>query len=151
MLKEAKLAMGIDTKACDGEIADLLDAGARDLQIAGVVIPGTVAFTVTENGVRDDSTLTDRLVMRAIITYARMIFRSPADFDRLERIYKTLKGNLTHSTGYTRWSGEEDSSPAAQNDTGAAAENSDADPENTGAEQSDTGSEADGGGNDGQG
>lgn len=108
MLSEAKLAMAITTDAYDGEIADLLDAGARDLKIAGVVLPGTVAFTVTESGVQDDSTLTDRLVMRAIITYARMNFRSPDDYERLKAAYDTQKVQLMHADDYTDYGGDDD-------------------------------------------
>lgn len=105
MLKEAKLAMAITTSAYDGELADLLAAGARDLEIAGVVLPGTVDFTVTESGIQDDSTLEDRLVMRAIITYARMGFRNPDDYDRLKDSYHTQKVQLMHASAYTDYDG----------------------------------------------
>ena len=101
MLKEAKLAMAITTSAYDGEIADLLDAGAHDLTIAGVVLPGTVSFVVTQSGIQDVSTLTDRLVMRAIITYARMNFRNPDDYDRLLESYNTQKVQLMYAAAYT--------------------------------------------------
>ena len=101
MLKEAKLAMRISADAYDGEIAGLLDAGARDLQIAGVVLPGTVDFAMTETGVQDNSTLTDALCMRAIITYVRMHFGSPEDFDRLKDAYNTQKVQLMHAGAYT--------------------------------------------------
>jgi hypothetical protein len=107
MLQEAKLAMAITTSAYDGEIADLLDAGARDLKIAGVVLPGTVAFVVTENGVQDYSTLVDRLVMRAIITYARMNFRNPDDYERLRESYDMQKVQLMHASDYTDYDGGE--------------------------------------------
>lgn len=107
MLNEAKLAMAITTNAYDGEIADLLDAGARDLTIAGVVLPGTVSFAMTESGMQDNSTLTDRLVMRAIITYARMHFRNPDDYDRLKESYAMQKVQLMHASDYTDY-GEDD-------------------------------------------
>jgi hypothetical protein len=106
MLKEAKLAMAITTNAYDGEIADLLDAGAHDLSIAGIVLPGTVSFTVADsNIVIDESSLQDRLVMRAIITYARMHFRNPDDYDRLRESYETQKAQLMHASDYTNYDG----------------------------------------------
>ena len=107
MLKEAKLAMAITTAAYDAEIAELLKAGARDLTAAGVRLPGTVAFTISTSGaVTDNSSMKEPLIMRAIITYARMYFRSPDDFDRLERAYDTQKVTLMHASGYTNYGGE---------------------------------------------
>lgn len=103
MLKEAKLAMRISTDAYDGEIAGLLDAGAHDLTIAGVILPGTVSFAMTESGVQDNSTLTDTLCQRAIITYARMHFGSPDDFDRLRESYNVQKVQLMHASDYTNY------------------------------------------------
>lgn len=108
MLKEARLAMAIESRYYDSEIADLLDAGAQDLSIAGVQLPGTVDFTVTEEGVQDNSTLTDRLAMRAIITYARMHFRDPDNAERLRESYETQKSQLMHAGEYTNYGGEED-------------------------------------------
>ena len=108
MLNEAKLAMRISTDAYDGEIAELLDAGARDLEIAGVVLPGTVSFAMTENGIQDNSTLADSLCKRAIITYARMHFGSPDDYDRLKEAYNVQKVQLMHASDYTDYGEDED-------------------------------------------
>ena len=88
MLNEAKLAMRISTDAYDGEIA-------------GVVLPGTVSFAATESGIQDNSTLTDSLCQRAIITYARMHFGSPDDYDRLKEAYNVQKVQLMHASDYT--------------------------------------------------
>lgn len=107
MLNEAKLAMRITTDAYDGEIAGLLDAGARDLEIAGVRLPGTVSFAVTENGIQDNSTLTDALCMRALFTYARMNFGSPEDYDRLREAYAVQKVQLMHAGDYTDYGEDE--------------------------------------------
>lgn len=101
MLNEAKLAMRISTDAYDGEIAGLLDAGARDLEIAGVVLPGTVSFEMTNEGIQDNSTLTDALCQRAIITYARIHFGSPDDYERLREAYSVQKVQLMHAGDYT--------------------------------------------------
>lgn len=110
MLKEAKLALRVTHTIYDAEIANLLMAGANDLQIAGVVLPGTVTFTVNNDVITDTSTLTDPLAMRAIITYAAMRFGNPPNYDKLREAYDTQKGQLMHATGYTDWlNGEEDS------------------------------------------
>jgi hypothetical protein len=101
MLKEAKLALRVTVEAYDAEIASLLMAGANDLQIAGVELPGDVSFTVNNNVITDTSTLTDPLCQRAIFTYARMRFGSPADYDRLADAYETQKVQLMHAAAYT--------------------------------------------------
>ena len=110
MLKEAKLAMRITGSAYDADIADLLDAAASDLTTAGVELPGTVVFTMTNSGIVDSSTLNDKLVIRAMITYARMHFGSPDDFDRLKEAYREQKAMLMHAHAYTDYGdgGEDD-------------------------------------------
>ena len=113
MLSECKLALRITANAYDGELCSLMDAGAHDLTIAGVVLPGTVAFTQTQSGITDSSTLTDKLVMRAIFTYVRMHFGSPVDYDRLKESYNIQKTQLMHASGYTDY-GE----PAEESENG---------------------------------
>ena len=97
MLTECKLAMQITAAEYEPELCSLMDAGARDLQLAGVVLPGTVSFAATNQGMQDNSTLTDALVMRAIFTYVRMHFESPADYERLARTSSNA-GNPTYQT-----------------------------------------------------
>ena len=104
MLNEAKKALRVTAAAYDSEIASLLMAGARDLEIAGVRLPGRVAFTVATGGtVTDTSTLKDPLVQRAIFTYAAMRFGNPPNYDRLAEAYETQKVQLMHADGYTRY------------------------------------------------
>lgn len=109
MLKEAKKALRVTVSYYDSEIAHLLMSGANDLEIAGVTLPGTVAFTIgTNDVVTDTSTLTDNLVMRAIITYAAMRFGNPPNYDKLREAYETQKVQLMHASAYTDY-GEDDS------------------------------------------
>ena len=109
MLSEAKKAMRVTSSYYDSEIASLLMAGANDLTIAGVVLPGTVTFTVSSSDtVTDLSTLTDALAMRAIITYAAMRFGNPPNYDKLRDAYEEQKVQLMHADGYTNY-GEDDS------------------------------------------
>jgi hypothetical protein len=108
MLQECKLALRVTAAAYEPELCSLMEAGAMDLEIAGVVLPGTVSFAQTEQGMQDNSTLTDALAMRAIFTYVRMRFGSPADYDKLAEAYELQKTQLMHATGYTDY-GEDDS------------------------------------------
>ena len=102
MLKEAKKALRVTSTIYDTEIASLLMAGANDLAIAGVDLPGTVTFTIgTNDAVTDQSTLTDPLAMRAVITYAAMRFGNPPNYDRLMDAYDTQKCQLMHAAAYT--------------------------------------------------
>ena len=102
MLKEAKKALRVTVNNFDSEIAHLLMAGANDLAIAGVQLPGTVTFTIgTNDEVTDASTLTDTLAMRAVITYAQMRFGNPPNYDRLAEAYDLQKVQLMHANGYT--------------------------------------------------
>lgn len=87
MLEKVKLAMAITTSAYDAEIQDLIDAALLDLGIAGV----------------DSSLIHDKLIQRAVITFCRMMFHSPADFDNLKWAYEQLKGQMAIATGYTEW------------------------------------------------
>ena len=87
MLNKVKLAMAITTSAYDAELQDLIDAAYLDLGIAGV----------------DNQLIHDKLVQRAVITYCRMMFHSPADFENLRWAYESLKGQMAISTGYTNW------------------------------------------------
>lgn len=87
MLEKVKLAMAITSNAFDSEILDLIDAALLDLGIAGV----------------DSSLIHDKLIQRAVITYCRMMFHSPADFENLRLAYESLKGSMAISTGYTEW------------------------------------------------
>lgn len=105
MLQEAKLALRIATAAFDRELASLIEAGARDLEIAGIDLNGTVKFTYTNPTpgtwtVTDESTLADPLTMRAILTYVRLHFGAPEDYERLNRAYDNQKAQLITATGY---------------------------------------------------
>lgn len=87
MLEAVRLALRITTQAYDAELELLIDAALDDLGIAGV-----------------DSTLTGApLVRRAVITYCRMNFGSPADYQNLKTAYDEQKAQLQMATGYTDW------------------------------------------------
>jgi len=87
MLEKVKTALRIKTTAYDGELCGLIEAAKLDLGIAGVVIPPGV----------------DALVTRAIITYCKMSFGLPEDYDRLKKSYDEQKAQMSNATGYTDW------------------------------------------------
>jgi len=87
MLDQVKLALRISTTAYDTELTYLIEAAKLDLGIAGVVLPEEL----------------DALVQRAIITYCKMSFGLPEDYDRLKRSYDEQKAQLSTATGYTDW------------------------------------------------
>lgn len=87
MLEKVKMALRITTDAYNDELNDLIDAAKSDLGIAGVVVPETI----------------DAICTRAIITYCKLHFGQPDDYDRLKASYDEQKAQLSMATGYTKW------------------------------------------------
>ena len=90
MLDDVKLALRLTTEAYDSELTDLIAQGIDDLGVAGVT---------------EDST-DDPLVKGAVITFCKVHFGSPPDFERLKRIYDEKKAQLSMHTGHTDWGDE---------------------------------------------
>ena len=88
MLDKVKTALRIKTNAFDTELTDLINAAKTDLGIAGVTVPA-----------EDDA-----IVTRAIITFCKMSFGLPEDYDRLKKSYDEQKAQLSNATNYTDWS-----------------------------------------------
>lgn len=110
MLNETKLALRIKTNVYDGEIARLIEAAVGDLGIVDVEAAGVsfiISATTTGETVMDNSTITDQLLIRAIITYVRLHFGTPDDYDKLERSYNEQKAQLITASGYGLPAGEE--------------------------------------------
>lgn len=103
MLNEAKLALRVTATKYDPDIMDLLMAGAKDLEIAGVDLHGRVSYVVENGAVRDLSTIKDPLVKRALLTYAAKGFGNPPNYDKLKEAYETQKTELMHASGYTKY------------------------------------------------
>ncbi len=85
MLAKVKLAMRLTTTAYDSEITRLINAACADL--------GIVDITAT-------ATTEDALLTQAIITYCRLHFGTPEDYDRLKASYDEQKAQLMTATGY---------------------------------------------------
>lgn len=107
MLSECKKALKITTTEYDGELCGLMDAAANDLKIAGVVLPGTVSFEMTQSGITDRSTLTDNLCKRAIFSYVDwLFFRNAPNAEQKKEIYNIQKTQLMHASDYTDYGDE---------------------------------------------
>lgn len=85
MLAKVKLAMRLTTTAYDSEITRLINAACADL--------GIVDITAT-------ATTEDALLTQAIITYCRLHFGTPEDYDRLKASYDEQKAQLMTAKGY---------------------------------------------------
>lgn len=85
MLNKVKLALRLTTNAYDAEIEQLIDAAIADLGIAGI----------NANLLVDDA-----LIIRAVITYCRVNFGSPSDYDRIKASYDEQKAQLQSARGY---------------------------------------------------
>lgn len=89
ILDKVKTALRIttDNTGLEGELEDLIGAAKLDLGIAGVEVPDEL----------------DQLVQTAIITYCKMSFGLPEDYDKLKASYDEQKAQLSNATGYTNW------------------------------------------------
>lgn len=87
ILKKVKLSLRIVTDDFNGEIIDLIQSAKTDLGIAGVIIPAEY----------------DSIISIAIITYCKMHFGQPDEYERLKRSYDEQKSQLSMATGYTNW------------------------------------------------
>lgn len=87
LIDNCKMALRVTTDAYDEEITSYIEAAKLDLGIAGVVIP------------QDDNAL----VEKAILTYVRMSFGAPSNYDKLKASYDEQKAQMMMATGFTDW------------------------------------------------
>lgn len=90
ILEAVKMALRITTNSFDDELEDLIGAATADMRLAGIY---------------NDET-DDPLVRRAVITYCRMNFGQPDDYDRLKASYDEQKRQMGMATGYTTWTSQ---------------------------------------------
>lgn len=86
LIDTCKMALRVTTDAYDAEITEYIEAAKLDLGIAGV-----------------ETTAADSLVNTAILTYVRMRFGAPANYDKLKSAYDEQKAQMMMATGYTDW------------------------------------------------
>lgn len=87
IIEAVKMALRIKTDAFDTELEDLIYAALADLSVAGVT----------------ESDTDNPLVRRAVVTYCRLHFGEPDEYDRLKKSYDEQKAQMSMATGYTEW------------------------------------------------
>lgn len=91
MLTLIKKALRVTTDEFNDEINHLIKSALIDLGFGGTM--PTVLTTST----------TDDVIIQAVITYCKMNFGLPEDYDRLKRSYDEQKAQLGTATNYTDW------------------------------------------------
>ena len=86
LIDTCKTALRVTTDAYDAEINEYIEAAKLDLGIAGV-----------------ETAVADSLVNKAILTYVRMSFGAPSNYDKLKAAYDEQKAQMMMATGYTDW------------------------------------------------
>lgn len=86
MLEKVKQALRISTGVFDDELTGLIEAALDDLGIAGVA--------ARENQDKP-------LIRRAVVTYCKVHFGEPDQYDRLKAAYDEQKAQLMTAYGYT--------------------------------------------------
>lgn len=89
ILEKVKLALRVSYSDFDDELSDLIESAMADLNLAGIK---------GENAVQSDP-----LVRRAIITFCKLNFGEPEDYDKLKASYDEQKAQLWMGTGFTVW------------------------------------------------
>lgn len=89
LIDKAKDVLDVTSTTFDEEIEDLIDAAMLDLGIAGI----------------EYASVTDPLIIRAVLTYVKAHFGEPAEttYQRLKASYDEQKAQLQMATGYTDW------------------------------------------------
>lgn len=97
MLQLVKLALRITTSAFDGELLHLIASAIRDMEIVGIIVTYS---TVEAGGAITDYTVAEPLLERAIVTYCRVNFGQPDDYDKLKSSYDEQKAQLQYAAGF---------------------------------------------------
>lgn len=90
MLELVKTSMRLTTDVYNDELLFLIESAMEDLGIAGVIVA-------------DDLESLDAITKKAIITYCKMNFGLPEDYDKLKESYDEQKAQLASATGHTYW------------------------------------------------
>jgi hypothetical protein len=91
LLERVKTACRVSSPAYDEEFLGLVEAAMADLGVTNIRSDLFVIGNV------------DPLIQRAVITYCRLNFGSPDEYDRLKASYDEQKAQLSMSSAYTDW------------------------------------------------
>lgn len=101
----------------DGTIIQEIEACALDLtRTSEIVLPGTISITRTKEPattveperwvITDNSTITDKLVIKTIATWCNKEIGNPPNKNELQKAYESLKGSLRLSKHYTNYASD---------------------------------------------
>lgn len=91
LIDKVRMACRVTTTAYDNEFADLISAAFADMGITDIR-----PELLTDGNIMP-------LIQRAVITYCRLNFGQPDDYDRLKKSYDEQKAQLLMSSTYTDW------------------------------------------------
>jgi hypothetical protein len=87
LLDDVKVACRVTSNTFDSELNMLIESAKVDLGIAGVVLPNSL----------------DSICDVAIITYCKLHFGNPDNYEQLKASYDEQKSQLSMSSGYTNY------------------------------------------------
>lgn len=87
LIDDVKLACRITSSTFDSELNMLIDSAKIDLGIAGVTLPNEL----------------DSICNVAIITYCKMKFGNPDNYEQLKASYDEQKAQLSMNADYTTY------------------------------------------------
>jgi hypothetical protein len=87
LIDDVKVACRVTSNTFDSELNMLIDSAKLDLGIAGVVLPNTL----------------DSICNVAIITYCKMKFGNPDNYEQLKASYDEQKAQLSMNADYTTY------------------------------------------------
>lgn len=87
LLDDVKVACRVTSNTFDSELNMLIESAKVDLGIAGVVLPNSL----------------DSICNVAIITYCKLHFGNPDNYEQLKESYDEQKSQLSMSSGYTNY------------------------------------------------
>lgn len=90
LLTLVKVSLRIVSTAFDTELNMMISAAQSDIGIAGVELPSEL----------------DAICKQAIVTYCKLNFGEPENYDKLKESYDEQKAQLSMATGYTNWGDE---------------------------------------------
>jgi len=87
LIDDVKLACRVTSTTFDNELNMLINSAKSDLGIAGVELPSTL----------------DDVCKVAIVTYCKMNFGNPDNYEQLKASYDEQKAQLSMSSSYTNF------------------------------------------------
>jgi hypothetical protein len=87
LLDDVKVACRVTSNTFDSELNMLIESAKVDLGIAGVVLPNSL----------------DSICNVAIITYCKLHFGNPDNYEQLKASYDEQKSQLSTSSDYTNY------------------------------------------------